>query len=85
MPNFAAESVAQGKNMSATKQCGCSSCNTCSSGSLRSRVAFMNLMNLSGASADSVFSQPSGRPESSVEGNLMVLMLMLAFPMVLEM
>ncbi|KAK2434223.1 scopoletin glucosyltransferase [Trifolium repens] len=71
--------------MSATKQSGFSCSKTCSSGSLKSKVDFMNLMNLSGANADSEFSQPSGKPVSSGEGNLIVLMSILAFPMVLEM
>lgn len=84
IPNLAAESVAQGKNMSAITQSGCSCCNSCSSGPRSSTVAFKNVMILSAERTESEFSQPWGNPVSSGEGNLIVLMFTLAFPMVLE-
>lgn len=48
-------------------------------------MAFKKAMILSGERAESEFSQPWGKPVWSGEGNWMVLMLMLAFPRVLEM
>uniref|UniRef100_A0A7C9AZW5 Uncharacterized protein n=1 Tax=Opuntia streptacantha TaxID=393608 RepID=A0A7C9AZW5_OPUST len=69
MLNLAAESVAQGKNISATRQCGRFFSIYSSSCSRSISPALKNLSNMPGSMAWSRFSHPSGSPASAA-GNL---------------
>lgn len=69
--NLAATGVAQGKNMSATRQSGRESWRSRSSGSCSMAVAFKKLGSMSGEGISSTVSQPSTKPASTA-GNLRV-------------
>ena len=65
--------MAYGKNISAIRQSGLSSCKSCSRGSFSNWVAFNNEKNMPGEVMDSTFSHPSSK-STSAPGNLMVFM-----------
>ncbi|WVZ25974.1 hypothetical protein V8G54_004518 [Vigna mungo] len=87
IPNLVAESVAHGKNISATTQLGRCFCNSCSSGSCSEEVARKKLSIKHGLVIESVFSRPSGKPTSAEEKLMVWIWIWLsvfAFPMALE-